>query len=52
MEFLDVDKKAWPAEFHATDMHQYIFFSNATGIFYIMSTALLSPVDLVGMKAT
>jgi hypothetical protein len=37
MEFLDVDKKAWPAEFHATDMHQYIFFSNATGLFYIMN---------------
>lgn len=42
MEFLNVNKKDWPAEFHATDMHQYIFFTNASGIFYIMNHTIPS----------
>jgi hypothetical protein len=37
MEFLDVKKKDWPAEFHATDMHQYIWWTNSSGLFYIMN---------------
>jgi len=37
MEFLNVKKEDWPAEFHATDMHQYIFWTNSSGLFYIMN---------------
>lgn len=37
MEFLKVNKKEWPAEFDATDMHQYSFWTNSSGIFYIMN---------------
>merc|ERR1719247_2511929 len=37
MEFLNVDKKSWPAEFHATDMHQYVFWENSSGTFYQMN---------------
>lgn len=32
-----MSRSAWPAEFHATDMHQYIFWTNDTGLFYIMN---------------
>lgn len=37
MEFLKINKSAWPAEFHASDIHRYSFWQNASGLFYIMN---------------
>jgi hypothetical protein len=42
LEFLNVSKDAYDAEFHATDMHQYIFWTNASGMFYIMNHTIPS----------
>ena len=37
LEFLQVPKAAWPAEFHATDMHQYAFADTADPHTFVMN---------------
>ena len=37
MEFLNVKKEAWPAEFHASDIHEYAFFEKAGGAYFLMN---------------